>query len=106
MEKNLSQKGKINPSKTRKQEIVRREQIGTDSQQSVGNTFWLGRLGRQNKMYVVDFPNVAKQFQSQIKASEMLVAPRISECFGLGLLKFALVCYSLPWSAIVCLGLL
>ena len=29
----------------------------------------------------------------QIKASEMLVAPRISECFGM------------PWSAIVCPGL-
>ena len=38
----------------------------------------------------------------KIKASEMLVAPRISECFGLP--WSALVCYSLPWSAIVCLG--
>ena len=28
-----------------------------------------------------------------IKASEMLVAPRISECY--------MVCYSLPWSAIL-----
>ena len=37
-----------------------------------------------------------------IKASEMLVAPPISECFGLP--WSALVCYSLPWSAIVCLG--
>ena len=37
-----------------------------------------------------------------IKASEMLVARRISECFGLP--WSALVCYSLPWSAIVCLG--
>ena len=36
----------------------------------------------------------------EIKASEMLVAPRILECFGL--LKSAWVCYSLPrtWSAI------
>ena len=41
----------------------------------------------------------------KIKASEMLVAPRISEFFGL--LWSALVCYSLPWtwSATVCLGL-
>ena len=39
-----------------------------------------------------------------IKASEMLVAPRISECFGLP--WSALVCCSLPWSALVCLGLL
>ena len=37
---------------------------------------------------------------SEIKASKMLVAPRISECFGL--LQSALVCYSLPWSAMVC----
>ena len=41
---------------------------------------------------------------SRIKASEMLVAPQISEYFGLP--WSALVCYSLPWSAIVCLGLL
>ena len=39
-----------------------------------------------------------------IKASEMLVAPRILECFGLP--WSTLVCYSLPWSAIVCLGVL
>ena len=37
-----------------------------------------------------------------IKASEMLVAPPISECFGLP--WSALVCYSLPWSVVVCLG--
>ena len=42
--------------------------------------------------------------EGKIKASEMLVAPRISECFGLPWSAF--VCYSLPWSAIVCLGLL
>ena len=42
-------------------------------------------------------------FQLQKKASEILVAPRISECFGLP--WSALVCYSLHWSAIVCLGL-
>ena len=40
--------------------------------------------------------------QTWIKASEILVAPRISECFGVP--WSALVCYSLPWSAIVCLG--
>ena len=40
----------------------------------------------------------------EIKASKMLVAPRISECFGLP--WPALVCYCLLWSAIVCLGLL
>ena len=39
-----------------------------------------------------------------IKASEMLEAPRISECFGLPL--SALICYNVPWSAIVCLDLL
>ena len=44
------------------------------------------------------------EFVLKIKASEMLVAPRISECFGLP--WSALVCYSLPFSAIVCLGLL
>ena len=42
--------------------------------------------------------------ESAIKASEMLEAPWISECFGLP--WSALVCFSLPWSAIVCLGLL
>ena len=48
----------------------------------------------------------------KIKASEMLVALRISECFSLpwsalicySLLLSALVYYSLPWSAIVSLG--
>ena len=48
--------------------------------------------------------NTVCHMYTAIKASEMLVAPRISECFGLP--WSALVCYSLPWSAIVCLGLL
>ena len=37
---------------------------------------------------------VAVKVRKLIKASEMLVAPRISECFGL------------PWSALVCCSLL
>ena len=44
----------------------------------------------------MELPKGGQQFRQErslIKASEMLVAPRISKCFGL------------PWSAIVCLGL-
>ena len=62
------------------------------------HTFDTNPMSRPQKSSIINTANCS------IKASEMLVAPRISECFGLA--WSALVCYGLPWSAIVCLSLL
>ena len=80
---------------------------------TVFNTYLsFGRSNKKNKLKdcsqcvlgLAHGMSIAHGMVKKRNASDMLVAPRISECFGMPWSD--LVSYTLPFSAIVCLGLL